>query len=136
MSRFRCNVCQGEYDDILSDGMIYFHVCPPITVVVVRLPSGEERELPLGDLPTLPPGFEEVRREVRPRPGARDENVVATREELLARIDGLIPDQPGLRQGLREGRRSVAGVLREAGLSEEALREAVAKAWGDGRTLA
>lgn len=48
--RLRCNACGGEYDDVLPDGMQYFHVCPPLSVGEleaavaagkVQLPAGE-----------------------------------------------------------------------------------------------
>jgi len=47
MSRFRCNSCQGEYDDVAAGGVLYFHACPPVTLVRVRLDSGIEDERPL-----------------------------------------------------------------------------------------
>lgn len=28
--RLKCNTCGGEYDDVLSDGMRYFHSCAPV----------------------------------------------------------------------------------------------------------
>ena len=31
MARYRCNTCGGEYDDLLPDGYLYFHACPPVT---------------------------------------------------------------------------------------------------------
>lgn len=30
MSRWRCNCCGGTYDDVLPNGMLYFHACPPV----------------------------------------------------------------------------------------------------------
>jgi hypothetical protein len=47
MSRYRCNTCQGEYEDVGPDGMAYFHVCPPVTLVRVRFEDGSELEQPL-----------------------------------------------------------------------------------------
>jgi len=29
--RLECLTCHGTYDDILPDGMRYFHVCPPLS---------------------------------------------------------------------------------------------------------
>lgn len=33
MSRYRCNACAGEYDDVQADGTLYAHVCPEQRVV-------------------------------------------------------------------------------------------------------
>ncbi len=30
MARLRCNTCLGEFDDVLPNGTLYFHACPPI----------------------------------------------------------------------------------------------------------
>jgi len=47
MSRFRCNTCRGEYDDVGADGVLYFHSCPPVTLVAVTDDKDQARELPL-----------------------------------------------------------------------------------------
>ena len=49
MSRKRCESCQGEYHDVGADGMLYFHVCPPITRVQVTR-GGSVRTVDLADL--------------------------------------------------------------------------------------
>lgn len=33
MSKYKCNSCGGVYSDHTSDGMDYYHVCPPEKVV-------------------------------------------------------------------------------------------------------
>lgn len=38
MSRWRCNSCGGTYSDVLPDGILYFHACPPD-----RVGAGGER---------------------------------------------------------------------------------------------
>ena len=47
MSRFRCNTCRGEYDDVSPRGTPYFHVCPPVTVVRARDHNDQAVERPL-----------------------------------------------------------------------------------------
>jgi len=42
MARYRCNSCGGEYNDILEDGSLYFHACPPVTDPI----TGETKEHP------------------------------------------------------------------------------------------
>lgn len=93
MSRAKCNVCAGEYDDPLPDGSRYFHRCPPYSVVelkaaiaagVVSLTPGQQAlfdKAALLDL-TAPLAKEDVPRTDRvlgtlgiTRPGARDENI-------------------------------------------------------------
>lgn len=49
MSRFRCNACQGEYDDVGADGVRYFHACPPIDTVSI-LRAGVAVRVPLAEL--------------------------------------------------------------------------------------
>jgi len=47
MSRFRCNTCRGEYDDVGADGVPYFHTCPPVVVVLIKDDAARVREKPL-----------------------------------------------------------------------------------------
>lgn len=49
MSHYRCNACRGEYADAGADGILYFHTCPPITVVRVQR-GGQWTRVPLADL--------------------------------------------------------------------------------------
>lgn len=32
----KCNACGGTYAPVLADGMLYFHVCPPLSVPELR----------------------------------------------------------------------------------------------------
>lgn len=36
MAFLRCNTCGGRYEDVLADGMRYFHVCPPLTLTELK----------------------------------------------------------------------------------------------------
>ena len=47
MSRFRCLTCLGEYEDVLPDGNLYFHACPPATKKQVKLLDQTITTLPL-----------------------------------------------------------------------------------------
>jgi len=49
MARYKCNTCQGEYDDTGSDGMLYFHACPPIVRARVRR-EGQELEVDASEI--------------------------------------------------------------------------------------
>jgi len=40
MAVYRCNSCLGVYRELLPDGMLYFHACPPI----VDPSTGEVRD--------------------------------------------------------------------------------------------
>jgi len=71
MARVQCNTCGGVYDEILPDGLRYFHACPPLSAVELEqavndgkvvLPAGETAE-------------DAVMRRVYQRKSARDENV-------------------------------------------------------------
>lgn len=35
MARFRCNACDGEFDDVSADGVRYFHACPSERVLPI-----------------------------------------------------------------------------------------------------
>ena len=82
MTRYRCNSCNGEYDDlnVQSDGSIYqyFHACSPI-----RNPAYD---------PILRPQVPQF----LPRPNARNENVVeliGSGEKLEMEVDSENPNQ-------------------------------------------
>lgn len=32
----KCNTCGGTYRDVLADGLLYFHHCPPLTVAELQ----------------------------------------------------------------------------------------------------
>ena len=42
MPHYRCNSCQGEYDDPTPDGYRYFHMCPQFRVN----PAGQRVPIP------------------------------------------------------------------------------------------
>lgn len=45
----RCKACGGVYDQLGSDGVPYYHVCPPITLVAVQR-DGTAQRVPLPEL--------------------------------------------------------------------------------------
>ena len=72
MARVQCTTCGGVYDELLPDGLRYFHACPPLSAAQlaqavtdgkVVLPAGETAE-------------DAVARRVYRRKDARNENVV------------------------------------------------------------
>lgn len=86
--RVECLSCGGTYDDVLPDGMQYFHVCPPlgrvelqaaVTAGRVTLPDGENAD-------------QAYERRSYPRPQARNENIAPR----------ATPDEP--RRIISEGR--------------------------------
>jgi len=101
--RIRCKCCLGEYDDVLADGMRYFHVCPPLSSAELR-ELLERDELALPDhlarglaaakerdeqFPVPEGAPTNVERELAswsiPREGHRDENIVAEGPPNVAR---------------------------------------------------
>jgi hypothetical protein len=73
MSRWRCNTCGGEYEDVTPDGYLYFHVCPPIPVHKVKKPDGSIITVE-GNVPPEMGGVLETT--WKERPNMRDENPV------------------------------------------------------------
>jgi len=49
MALMRCKSCGGEYDPLPTDGVPYFHACPPITTVHVER-AGNPIDVPLADV--------------------------------------------------------------------------------------
>jgi hypothetical protein len=47
--RNKCNTCGGEYDTVLTDGSLYFHVCSPETLVTIER-AGAPLEVPIADV--------------------------------------------------------------------------------------
>lgn len=45
----RCRACSGVYEPTGSDGVPYYHVCPPITLVAVQR-DGKAQRVPLAEL--------------------------------------------------------------------------------------
>ncbi len=43
MSRWECLSCGGVYEDVLPDGMLYFHACPPTRAH----PTDSNRTIPI-----------------------------------------------------------------------------------------
>lgn len=75
--RLRCNTCGGEYDELMPDGLRYFHKCPPVVyAVVVR--NKEKVAVPQADVAKDEPIVDYLYID---RPNARDENVVQIRDE-------------------------------------------------------
>jgi hypothetical protein len=70
MARYQCNTCQGEYDELGADGMLYFHACPPLHRARVRR-EGQELELEASELRETD---EVLERRTINRPDHRDEN--------------------------------------------------------------
>lgn len=69
---FKCNVCGGVYAAVLADGTLYFHVCPPLSVVeLAAAVAAGKVVLPVGE--TLDVA---LTRRVYLRANARNENVV------------------------------------------------------------
>jgi hypothetical protein len=83
MTRYICNTCSGEYDDLLSDGTLYFHACPPIPVNRVKRPDGTIVTI---EGPVRPDQGEVVETTFRGRPDKRDENVMEDRTTGRVRI--------------------------------------------------
>lgn len=98
MATLRCNTCDGTYDEVLPDGMRYFHRCPPLSVPELkaareagRLALSPSRALQLtaaedadrtdpvapGSLSRVEQFFGTLRID---RPFMRDENVVPDRD--------------------------------------------------------
>jgi hypothetical protein len=70
--RLQCLACGGTYDDVLPDGLQYFHACPPLAFHELQA------AVAAGDV-VLTPGEkieDAFRSRTFPRPDARDENVV------------------------------------------------------------
>lgn len=70
-----CLSCHGTYDPIQGDGVLYFHVCPPLSAVelaaavdagTITLPEGETVE-------------QAIDRRLYRRPNERNENPVIVR---------------------------------------------------------
>jgi hypothetical protein len=96
--KLRCGTCQGEYNRTLPDGMLYFHACPPLTMLQVKR-GGRAIAIPLSDLQqtdvltvlrdgkAIELAAADVARDdtrigdtIAPRPDARNENVDVTRK--------------------------------------------------------
>lgn len=87
----RCKACGGVYEPIGSDGVPYYHICPPVTLVAVQR-DGKAQRVPLPELlpsdsvrvqrgpdkvtvtvDALQPGDHRVGDSERERPNKRDE---------------------------------------------------------------
>jgi hypothetical protein len=77
MARFRCNTCQGEYEDVLPDRTMYFHSCPLQTRYRVRLVDNSV-VVTDGPLPVGATLLGEVHQERR---DARNENITGREGE-------------------------------------------------------
>jgi hypothetical protein len=94
-----CNACGGRYEPVQADGTQYFHACPPLSVHELRdgvdagtvvLSDVDQKRLASARKldATNPPDNNHATAEAIffasltvPRPGARDENLVSTREK-------------------------------------------------------
>lgn len=87
----QCRACGAVYDPVLPDGMLYFHVCPPLSAAELeaKVKAGKIQ------LPDDETAEEAVQRRTYERANKRDETVEPARDR----------DKPG--QLKREG----AGVL-------------------------
>lgn len=115
MNRYRCIACGGEYDEIGADGMLYFHTCPPVTLVTTKDHNGQVTEQPLRALVGI---------ELVPDEAERQKRILAGADPAKVWIDQARRAAP--RKGARDER-----TLRREGKSGE-LRVLVAE--GKGRT--
>lgn len=76
MARKRCNTCLGIYDDVLPDGLRYFHVCPPVAEYFDSTKAPIDRAT--ADSIAKLGGRYYVR--YVERPNARDENAIKGRD--------------------------------------------------------
>jgi len=97
MPRVKCTACGGVFEELLPDGLRYFHVCAPLSLPEldaavktgrVLLPVGETVDVAI------------ARREYQ-RTGARNENVVApiargAAATITAAGKGVTPAAPAL----------------------------------------
>ncbi len=86
MPRFRCNACRGEFDDVLRDGVRYFHACPPQLLVTVERGAAtlEVR------LDRVLAGDVEISRRSIERANRRNENVDRVPRRSVRMPDGSI----------------------------------------------
>lgn len=120
MSRYRCNSCQGEYDDVSASGVPYFHVCPPVTVVSVKDDQGVARELPLRALVGITLAADDQDRLARIAAGADPAKVYVER----ARRDAPRKDARDETTLRREGARGEIRVLTADGKGRTAIAAA------------
>ncbi len=109
MTRWRCNSCQGTYEDLSADGVPYYHACPPLTLTYVALPGGKEHLLE-GE---MRPGEVVVRVESPERPNKRDENLDPAHGHRMRLPDGTL--QP-LVKPMPDGAREVPPAIKAEGL--------------------
>jgi len=83
MTRRCCNTCNGEYDDLLPDGTLYFHACPPVPVHKVKRPDGT---IVTVEGNVSPDQGEVVETTWKERPDRRDDNVMQDRTTGRVRI--------------------------------------------------
>lgn len=84
MAMWRCNVCGGEYADVGSDGLRYFHACPPLT-------AGEVQAAVTAGTITLRRGEtvdQALASRAFPRIDARDENLDKAKVAAARQPDG------------------------------------------------
>lgn len=116
MALVKCRTCHGEYETIQADGLEYYHACPLLSPLELAqgLTDGtvtltprewralqaavdvDEKRLPTAEGPTAVERF--FQSIVKPRPNARDENIVVDSETGKRRpkaiglgVDELVP---------------------------------------------
>ncbi|OLD66042.1 MAG: hypothetical protein AUI52_05430 [Acidobacteria bacterium 13_1_40CM_2_68_10] len=72
MSRWRCTTCGGEYADAGPDGTPFYHTCPLLGPVRIRLAAGAV----VAGVDPPPPGAVAVPGAPYPPEARRDENIV------------------------------------------------------------
>jgi hypothetical protein len=96
MAKLQCPACAGVYDDVLPDGALYFHACPPLsapelaaalaagTVVLTATQAAALAAADARDEKNPPPAGAPTQHDAVlaslaiARPGARNENVRLT----------------------------------------------------------
>lgn len=63
MAKFKCVACGGTYDDVLPDGMAYYHACPPEVIQHATFDNAGKLLTPEKRVPL------EGARDERPTPG-------------------------------------------------------------------
>lgn len=74
MATMQCNTCEGVYESVLPDGMLYFHSCPPVELVTVER-DGDKLDVPRADVLDTD---KVLSSRFVPMADARDENVKIT----------------------------------------------------------
>jgi len=86
---YQCGSCGGVYQDLMADGSLYFHACPPLEVDprgrVVERPDKRNENLVMGEPGEAPRMKAEGRGRVELEPGWQPPAPAAEPRGLLAR---------------------------------------------------